>query len=69
MTVKEPRAEEFDGSEDLEGIALSHAGYQRLTAYSGPGLVKCRVLPEAGFVLEEDGRSLVFGFFLMSGYR
>lgn len=65
--IKEPGTIKLDRAEDFEGIALTHGWDFRLTSYSGPGLVECRVLSEAGLVPKKDGRPLAFGFFLISG--
>lgn len=67
--IQEPRAIQFDRAKDLQGIALAGRRDFRLRADRRPSLVKGGILPEAGFVLEKDGRSFAFGFFLMSGYR
>lgn len=66
--IQEAATVSFDGPEDFERVALTHAGNFRLVTYSCPCLMKSWVLPETGFVLEEDSCFFAFGFFLISGY-
>jgi hypothetical protein len=67
LTVIEPRAPKFDGAEDLDVLAFS--GYRdfRRTPDTAPGGVERRVLPETGFVGEEESPVPGAGFFLRAG--
>jgi hypothetical protein len=65
--VKETGGIEFDRAKDLERLLLPCGGNFGLASYPRPGLVESGVLPESGFVLEEEGGSFAPGFFLMSG--
>lgn len=65
--VKEPGTVDLDRAKDLEGVSLAGGRDLRLRAYPGPGLIEGGVLPEAGFVFEEERRPFVFGFFLRVG--
>lgn len=67
-TVNEFSLLEIDGAEDLDAFPGTRHSNQRLEADTGPGLVKRRVLPEAGFVFKEDVGPFVTRFFLMLGY-
>lgn len=67
--VKEPSTVKFDGAKYFQGVSLPCRGDLRLRASARPGLVERRVLAEAGFVFEEDGRLFALGFFLRLGYR
>lgn len=66
--IEEPGTVEFDGSEDLERVPLPCGRDFRLRSYPCPGAIEGRVLPEAGFVFEEDRCPFALGFFLMRGY-
>jgi len=59
---------QFDCSKSLERVSLSGGRDFRLRTYPCPGAIEGRVLPEAGFVFEEDRCPFAFGFFLMVGY-
>ena len=65
--VEEPGAVQLDGAEEFEGPPLARGRDFRLRAYPGPGLVEGGVLPEGGFVLEEEGGPFGLDFFLMAG--
>lgn len=66
--IKKPGTVKLDGPEDFQGVSLPRGRDLRLRGDSGPRLIKGGVLSEAGFVLEEEGRSFAFGFFLRLGY-
>ena len=66
--IKEPSTVQLDRAEYLERISLPRSWDLRLRTYSRPCLMERRVLPEAGFVFEEDSRPFAPGFFLMLGY-
>lgn len=59
---------EIDGAEDLDAFPGTRHRDERLRTDTGPGLMESRVLPEAGFIFEEDVGSFVPRFFLMLGY-
>lgn len=65
--VKETGRIEFDRAKDFQSLFLPGGGNFGLASYPRPGLVESGVLPESGFVLEEEGGSIASGFFLMSG--
>jgi hypothetical protein len=65
--VKETSRIEFDRTKDFQRLLLPGGGNFGLASYPCPGLVESRVLPESGFVLEEEDGSFASGFFLMSG--
>src|SRR5664279_3226512 len=67
LTVIEPRTPEFDGAEDLHALAFSGYGDFRRAPDAAPGGVERRVLPEAGFVCEEERPVSRAGFFLRAG--
>jgi hypothetical protein len=67
--VKESSRVEFDGAKYFQGVSLPRGGDLWLRASARPCLVERRVLAEAGFVFEEDGRLFALGFFLRLGYR
>lgn len=67
--IKEPSTVKFDRAKYFQGVSLPCRGDLWLRPLARPGLVESGVLPEAGFVFEEDGRRFAFGFFLRSGYR
>src|SRR2546422_6195826 len=54
LPIIEPRAPKFDGAENLHALALSgNRDFWRAT-HAAPGGVQGRVLPEAGFVREDQ---------------
>lgn len=67
LAVIEPRAPEFDGAEDLYALAFSGYGDFRRAPDAAPGGVERRVLPETGFVGEEERPMSRMGFFLRAG--
>ena len=67
LAVVEPRAPKFDGAKDLHILAFSGYGDFRWVPYAAPGGVERRVLPEAGFVGEEESPVSRTGFFLRAG--
>jgi hypothetical protein len=67
LTVIEPRAPKFDGAENLDALAFSGYGDFRRAPDAAPGGVERRVLPEAGFVGEEESPVSRAGFFLSAG--
>ncbi len=67
LPIVEPRAPEFDGSENLHALALpGDRNFWRAT-HAAPGSVQGRVLPEAGFVGEDQRPVPRAGFFLRFG--
>ncbi len=67
LAIIEPCAPKFDGAENLHALALSGYGDFRRPSDAAPGGVQGRVLPETGFVGEEEGTVLRTGFFLRAG--
>ena len=67
LAVVEPRAPKFDGAENLHALAFSGYGDFRRAPDAAPGGVERRVLPEAGFVGEEESPVSRAGFFLSAG--
>ena len=65
--VFEPRAPEFDGSGNLHALALSGNRNFRRAAHAAPGGMQGRILPEAGFVGEDQRPLPRLGFFLRPG--
>ena len=65
--VKETGRIKLDSAKDFQSLLLPGGGNLGLASYPRPGLVESGVLPESGFVLEKEGGSFAFGFFLMSG--
>jgi len=59
---------QLDRTKNLERVSLPRSWYFHLTTYPRPRAIEGGVLPEARFVLEDDGRSLASCFFLMLGY-
>ena len=51
----------------MSRLSLAPGGDPRLAADFGPGLMQRGVQLEAGFILEQDGCSLPFRFFLEPG--
>lgn len=66
--IEKPGAVQFDRTENLERVPLARGRDFRLRTYPRPCPIEGRVLPEAGFVLEEDRRPFAPGFFLTLGY-
>ena len=67
LAIIEPRAPEFDGTENLHVLAFSGHGNFRWAAHPAPGSMERRVLPEAGFVGEDQRPVSRLGFFLRAG--
>jgi len=67
LTVIETRTPQFDGAEDLHVLALAGDGNFGRLSYAAPGGVERRILPEAGFVGEEERPVSRAGFFLSAG--
>jgi len=67
LAVIEPRPPKFDGPENLHALALSGYGDFRRTPDPAPGGVERRVLPETGFVGEQESPVSQSGFFLRAG--
>ena len=67
LAVVEPRAPKFDGAENLHVLAFSGYGDFRRAPDAAPGGVERGVLPEAGFVGEEESPVSRAGFFLRAG--
>ena len=67
LAIVEARAPEFDCAENLHALALSRHGNFRWATQAAPGSVECRVLPEAGFVGEDQRPVSRAGFFLRAG--
>jgi hypothetical protein len=67
LPIVEPSAPEFNGSQNLHAFAFPGNRDFRRAAYAAPGSVQSRVLPETGFVGEDQRRVLRAGFFLRFG--
>ena len=67
LAVIEQCAPKFDGAENLHALALSGHGDFRWAPDPAPGGVERRVLPETGFVGEEERPVSRAGFFLRAG--
>ena len=65
--VMETGAIQIDGPEDLHTLALSGDRDLRRVPDSAPGGMQGGVLPEAGFIGEEQRPVFSLGFFLMPG--
>lgn len=65
--VVEAGAVEIDRSKDLLRVALARRGNQRLVSAARPRLVEARVLPEAGFIGEEQSGVARRGVFFSRG--
>ena len=63
LAIIEPRAFKFDGAENLHVPAFSRYGNFRWAAHSAPGGMERRILPEAGFVGEDQRPVSRSGFF------
>jgi hypothetical protein len=63
LPIIEPRAPKFDGAENLHIFAFSRDGDFRWAPYAAPGGVERRILPEAGFVGEDERPVSRQGFF------
>ena len=67
LTVVEPRAPQLDRPKNLYGLARPGDGNLWGTTRATPGRVQRRVLPEAGFVGEDQRPVTRLGFFLRAG--
>ena len=67
LAIIEPRAPKFDGTENLHVLAFSRHGDFRWAPDAAPGGVERRVLPETGFVGEDERPVSRSGFFLRAG--
>lgn len=63
LAIIEPCTPQFNGAKNLHVLALSRHGNFRRPPYAAPGGVERRVLPEAGFVGEEERPVARAGFF------
>ena len=66
--VVEGRLVQFDRAKDLHALSLAGDGYLRRMPYATPRCVQCGILPEAGFVGEDQCPVFPEGFFLRFGY-
>ena len=64
MPVVEPGPIQIDGAKNLLRVALASGRNQRLVTSARPRLVEARILPETGFIGEQQGRVALCGFFL-----
>ena len=67
LAIIEPRAPKFDGAENLHVLTFSRHGNFRWAAHPAPGSMERRILPEAGFVGEDQCPVSRLGFFLRAG--
>ena len=67
LAVVEPRAPQLDRAKNLYGLARPGDGNLWGTTHATPGRVQRRVLPEAGFVGEDQRPVPRLGFFLRAG--
>ena len=67
LAVVEPRAPQLDRAKNLYGLARPGDGNLWGTTHATPGRVQRRVLPEAGFVGEDQRPVTRLGFFLRAG--
>ena len=67
LSIIELRAPQFDGSENLHALALSGDRNFGRATYAAPGRVQGGVLPEAGFVGEDQRPVPRLGFFFRFG--
>jgi len=67
LSIIESGAPEFDGPENLHALALSGNRNFWRAAHAAPGRVQSRVLPETGFVSEDQRPVPRLGFFLRFG--
>src|SRR5713101_4682677 len=57
LAIDKPAAIQVDRPKDLLSVSLTGRGNQGLLTHACPGLIKRRVLAEAGFILKEQGRA------------
>ena len=67
LAIIKPRAPKFNGAENLHALALSGDRNFGRATYAAPGRVQGGVLPEAGFVGEDQRPVSRVGFFLRAG--
>ena len=67
LAVRETRAPQFDGAQDLDAVALSRDSDFGRLADAAPGGLPSRVLSEAGFVGKNQRPVFRAGFFLRLG--
>src|SRR5665213_1274060 len=67
LPILEPRTPELDGAENLHALALPGHRNFWWAAYAAPGGMQGRVLPETGFVGEDQRPVPRSGFFLRFG--
>ena len=67
LAIIVPRAPKFDGAENLHVLAVSSHRDFRWAPDAAPGGVERRVLPETGFVGEDERPVSRSGFFLRAG--
>ena len=67
LAIIEARAPQFDSAQNLDALALSGDGNFWRIPYAAPGGVERRILPEAGFVREDERPVSRAGFFLRLG--
>jgi len=67
LPVMETRPPQFDGSQDLDALALSRDGDFRRVPDATPSGMQRGVLPKTGFIGENQRPALDSGFFLRLG--
>ena len=67
LAIIKTRTPQFDGAENLDVLTLAGDGNFWCPPYATPGGVERRVLPEAGFVGEDERPVSCAGFFLSAG--
>lgn len=67
LPVMETSAPQFDGSQDLDALALSRDGDFRRVPDATPGGMQRGVLPKTGFISENQRPALGSGFFFRLG--
>lgn len=67
LAIVEARAPEFDCAENLHALAFSGDRHFRRAAHAAPCSMKRRILPETGFVGEDQRPVSRAGFFLRPG--
>ena len=63
LPIIKTRAPQFDGTEDLHVLALAGHGNCGRRPYAAPGGMERRILPETGFVGEDERPVSRAGFF------
>jgi len=67
LAIVEARTPQFDCAKNLHVMPLAGDRHLRRVPYPAPGGVERRVLPEAGFVCEDECPVSQAGFFLSAG--